>query len=105
MQFERRPSFLTLRGINLDKLYVGKSRPMLNEQTAVAALRRHIAQHGIPSLTELACEDQYLARFLMRRFRRYSAAINAATNEMCETDDDRRDAESQTDANGFSNVH
>jgi len=80
-------------GINVDKLYPGKTYPVLNEEQAVAALRHRIVKGGIPTLTVLACENQYLARFLIRRFERFSAAIDAATSKMPEGDHEHSNTE------------
>lgn len=65
-------------GINVDKLYPGKGNPLLTKQQALAVLADRIATGGIPRLCVLACENQYLARFLIRQFKRFQHAISAA---------------------------
>lgn len=65
-------------GIDINHLYPGKSNPQLSDEHALKALVERIAAKGIPRLCVLACENQYLARYLIRRFRNFHVAIDAA---------------------------
>ncbi len=58
--------------------YPGKTHPFLNEESAMAALTDRIMKKGVPPLVVLACENQYLARCLTRRFGKFRAAVDEA---------------------------
>lgn len=79
---------LNAAGVDISNLYPGKTNPQLTDELALKALTERIADKGIPRLCVLACENQYLARYLIRRYRSFQIAIQAALQELSGTQDE-----------------
>lgn len=84
---------LNAAGININNLYPGKTNPLLTDELALKALTERIADKGIPRLCVLACENQYLARYLIRRYRSFQFAIEVALQELSDTPDEGHKAD------------
>ncbi len=65
-------------GIDKDLQHSGPKNPKLTREAALELLTQRIRIGGVPTLTILACEKQYLARCLIARCGNFQAALSIA---------------------------